>query len=191
MWLLSSLSMKFCSELGAPKGTQFIETACGRNHTLLIGSDGSLWTAGANNLGQCGHTICPEISEFQPVSVTHGGKKERVVKASAGITFSIVLSESGKGHSLCPFLLKWPKRPFRLLYHLLTGVHHLLHRYTSSLLFQYYCYFPLSFIYVYIFIWFPSTNSQSFLRTRLRVSIYIPTVILLLTYTISRLTYLQ
>lgn len=54
---------------------------------------------------QCGHTICPEISEFQPVSVTHGGKKERVIKASAGITFSIVLSESGKGHSLCPFHL--------------------------------------------------------------------------------------
>jgi len=84
------------SELGAPKCTRFVETVCGRNHTLSIGSDGSLWTAGANNLGQCGHTICPKILEFQPVSITHGGKKERVVKASAGITFSIVLSESGK-----------------------------------------------------------------------------------------------
>ena len=57
------------------------------------------------SVSQCGHSICPEISEFQPVSVTHGGKKEQVVKASAGVTFSIVLTESGKGHSLCLFHL--------------------------------------------------------------------------------------
>ena len=49
---------------------------------------------------QCGHPVCPEISEFQSVSISHGGKKEHVIKASAGITFSIVLTESGKGHSL-------------------------------------------------------------------------------------------
>ena len=53
------------------------------------------------SVSQCGHPICPEISEFQSVSVTHGGKKEHVVKASAGVTFSIILTESGKGHSLC------------------------------------------------------------------------------------------
>ena len=40
------------SELGASKGSRFVEAACGRNHTLLVGSDGSLWTVGANNLGQ-------------------------------------------------------------------------------------------------------------------------------------------
>ena len=40
------------SDLGAPIGVRFVEAACGRNHTLLVGSDGSLWTAGANNLGQ-------------------------------------------------------------------------------------------------------------------------------------------
>lgn len=52
------------------------------------------------SVSQCGHSICPEISEFQSVSVTHGGKKEHVIKASAGVTFSIILTESGKGHSL-------------------------------------------------------------------------------------------
>ena len=40
------------SELGASEGTRFVQAACGRNHTLLVGSDGSLWTAGANSLGQ-------------------------------------------------------------------------------------------------------------------------------------------
>ena len=53
------------------------------------------------SVSQCGHPICPEISEFQSVSVTHGGKKELVVKASAGVTFSIILTESGKGPLLC------------------------------------------------------------------------------------------
>ena len=44
------------SDLGASNGVRFVEAACGRNHTLLVGSDGSLWTAGANNLGQvCNH----------------------------------------------------------------------------------------------------------------------------------------
>jgi len=40
------------SELGAAKGTKFVYAACGRNHTLLVGSDGSVWSAGVNNLGQ-------------------------------------------------------------------------------------------------------------------------------------------
>ena len=40
------------SELGASKDSRFVEAACGRNHTLLVGNDGNLWTAGANNLGQ-------------------------------------------------------------------------------------------------------------------------------------------
>lgn len=40
------------TDLGATKGTKFIHAACGRNHTLLVGSDGSVWAAGQNNLGQ-------------------------------------------------------------------------------------------------------------------------------------------
>lgn len=38
--------------LGSPQGTKFVDAACGRNHTLLVGSDGQVWTAGANPLGQ-------------------------------------------------------------------------------------------------------------------------------------------
>lgn len=39
-------------DLGAPNGTRWVHAACGRNHTLLVGSDGSLWSAGANSYGQ-------------------------------------------------------------------------------------------------------------------------------------------
>ncbi|KAF5362181.1 hypothetical protein D9756_002116 [Leucocoprinus leucothites] len=84
------------SELGAAKGTKFVHAACGRNHTLLVGSDGSVWSAGVNNLGQCGHSTCPEVPQFKAVNVTHGGNKERVVQASAGISFSLVLTDAGK-----------------------------------------------------------------------------------------------
>jgi len=40
------------SDLGALSGTRFVHAACGRNHTLLVGSDGMVWAAGQNNFGQ-------------------------------------------------------------------------------------------------------------------------------------------
>jgi alpha-tubulin suppressor-like RCC1 family protein len=40
------------TELGASAGTKFVHAACGRGHSLLVGSDGHVWTAGANNMGQ-------------------------------------------------------------------------------------------------------------------------------------------
>ncbi|KAI0923703.1 hypothetical protein AcV5_009178 [Taiwanofungus camphoratus] len=84
-------------ELGAQKGTRFIHAACGRGHTLLVGSGGQLWSAGVNNMGQCGHPVCAEVPSFKPVHAPkHAGVKERVVKAAAGVTFSLVLTESGK-----------------------------------------------------------------------------------------------
>ncbi|TFK89603.1 RCC1/BLIP-II [Polyporus arcularius HHB13444] len=84
-------------DLGAPKHTRFVHAACGRNHTLLVGSDGQLWSAGANHAGQCGHPACPEIQSFKLVQgPKYGGAKEKVTKAAAGTTFSIVLTESGK-----------------------------------------------------------------------------------------------
>jgi hypothetical protein len=112
------------TDLGAPKGTTFVHAACGRSHSLLVGSDGEVWSAGANNLGQvrekirtgsrtridlsiqCGHPTCPEIQTFKTIQgISHAGVKERVVEAAAGITFSIVLTDTGRGIPLnrpCP-----------------------------------------------------------------------------------------
>ncbi|KAK0215160.1 regulator of chromosome condensation 1/beta-lactamase-inhibitor protein II [Armillaria fumosa] len=76
---------------------KWVHAACGRNHTLLVASDGTVWTAGTNMLGQCGHSPCPEIPFFKriPFFGTEEGQ-EKAVKASAGVTFSCVLTESGK-----------------------------------------------------------------------------------------------
>lgn len=40
------------TELGAKEGTKFVHAACGRSHALLVDSEGNVWSAGANNLGQ-------------------------------------------------------------------------------------------------------------------------------------------
>lgn len=39
-------------ELGAEEGVRIVWAACGRAHTLLVGSDGTVWSAGANSVGQ-------------------------------------------------------------------------------------------------------------------------------------------
>ncbi|KAJ6624924.1 regulator of chromosome condensation 1/beta-lactamase-inhibitor protein II [Mycena sp. CBHHK59/15] len=85
------------SELGGLATTKFVDAACGRNHTLLVGSEGQLWTAGINNLGQCGHPVSPDVPTFKSVNVvSEAGNKEHVVKATAGITFSVILTDTGK-----------------------------------------------------------------------------------------------
>ncbi|KAG5652910.1 hypothetical protein H0H81_003110 [Sphagnurus paluster] len=81
-------------DIGAVSDVRFVHAACGRNHTLLVTSDGNVWSAGQNNLGQCGHAVCPEVTSFKRVTGFPEG--EHVVKAAAGVTFSIVLTESGK-----------------------------------------------------------------------------------------------
>jgi len=85
------------TDLGAAEGTTFVNAACGRNHSLLVGSNGHVWSAGKNDLGQCGHPVCPTISSFKLVNgPSHGGTTEHVIKAAAGVTFSILLTESGR-----------------------------------------------------------------------------------------------
>ena len=79
---------------GASPRTRFVYAACGRNHSILVGSEGQVWSAGANNLGQCGHPPCPEVLNWYQVKGTFGGG--RVTKAAAGITFSVVLTEQGR-----------------------------------------------------------------------------------------------
>ena len=39
-------------DLGAPPGTVFVSAACGRSHSVLVGNNGRVWTAGLNPLGQ-------------------------------------------------------------------------------------------------------------------------------------------
>ncbi|KAH9988564.1 regulator of chromosome condensation 1/beta-lactamase-inhibitor protein II [Russula vinacea] len=87
------------TDLGAPPGTVFVNAACGRGHSILVGSNGRVWTAGLNSLGQCGHTPCPEVNTFKLVNGPlhpKTGEQEHVVAAAAGITFTLFLTVHGK-----------------------------------------------------------------------------------------------
>jgi alpha-tubulin suppressor-like RCC1 family protein len=88
-------------QLKAAKGTSFVHAACGRAHSLLVGSGGELWSVGANQFGQCGHSVAhSEVANWKLVDGPKAaGKKENVVKAAAGVNFSIVLTDNGKGES--------------------------------------------------------------------------------------------
>ncbi|KAI5980788.1 regulator of chromosome condensation 1/beta-lactamase-inhibitor protein II [Pisolithus albus] len=84
-------------EIGAEAGTKFVHAACGRSHSLLVDSAGRVWSAGANSFGQCGHAISSQVSTFKAIDGPYvGGERQRVVKAAAGISFSILLTENGK-----------------------------------------------------------------------------------------------
>ncbi|KAH9989909.1 regulator of chromosome condensation 1/beta-lactamase-inhibitor protein II [Russula compacta] len=87
------------TDLGALPGTTFVNAACGRSHSVLVGSNGRVWTAGLNSLGQCGHPPCPEVSTFKLVNGPlhpETGEQEHVIAAAAGITFTLFLTVRGK-----------------------------------------------------------------------------------------------
>ncbi|KAL0571375.1 hypothetical protein V5O48_010591 [Marasmius crinis-equi] len=89
------------SDLGGPKNATFVHAAAGRNHTLLVSSDGNVWAAGLNTLGQCGiGTTSPQVGSFKPVQgLVYDGVKEKAIQAGVGVTFSTVLCESGRVYS--------------------------------------------------------------------------------------------
>ena len=45
-------------DLGAEEGTTFVHAAIGRTHSLLVGSNGQVWSAGKNDLGQVSLIQC-------------------------------------------------------------------------------------------------------------------------------------
>jgi alpha-tubulin suppressor-like RCC1 family protein len=47
--------------LGAPKGVTFVHAATGRGHSLIVGSNGDVWSSGTNQHGQvrsCSRNAC-------------------------------------------------------------------------------------------------------------------------------------
>ncbi|KZP01402.1 RCC1/BLIP-II protein [Calocera viscosa TUFC12733] len=86
------------SELGAPGGTKFTHAAVGRNHSLLVGDDGSVWSAGQNAHGQCAQPAGGEVGGFRLIGGgwARGKQREKAVFAAAGVNFSLVLTESGR-----------------------------------------------------------------------------------------------
>lgn len=57
-------------DLGLPEGVGFVNAATGRAHTLLVASDGSVWSAGLNSSGQVSEV--QRIPPYPILSCTSG-----------------------------------------------------------------------------------------------------------------------
>ena len=77
-----------------------MHAACGRGHTVLVTDAGEAWSAGWNVNGQCGHDEGTEhVASFK--RIRGGGiDDEKVVAASAGISHSLLLTETGKVYAV-------------------------------------------------------------------------------------------
>lgn len=95
VWEESPLKIR-PTDLGAQPGVKFVHAATGRAHTLLVASDGQVWSAGINTSGQCGHEPSAEVSPFKAIEGDWKAQGDKVIQASAGNTFSLVLTASGK-----------------------------------------------------------------------------------------------
>jgi hypothetical protein len=70
-------------ELGASPGTVFVSAACGRSHSVLVGSNGRVWTAGLNSLGQVRSSLT-----VAPTPLTAGKYKSAGTRPAQKLTYS-------------------------------------------------------------------------------------------------------
>lgn len=78
----------------ALRSAPLVHAAVGRSHTLLVTRDGELWASGTNLMGTLGDgNTGGDVLKFQRVEGALAN--EKVVKASAGLTFSLALTEDG------------------------------------------------------------------------------------------------
>ncbi|KPV78376.1 uncharacterized protein RHOBADRAFT_50849 [Rhodotorula graminis WP1] len=84
----------------ALKAQRIVHAACGRGHTVLVTDAGEAWSAGWNVSGQCGQDEGTEhVAAFK--RIRGGGiDDEHVVEASAGISHSLLLTETGKVYAV-------------------------------------------------------------------------------------------
>lgn len=93
-----------------------VHAATGRHHTVLVTASGAAYVAGQNSLGQAGQDTATykEVKHFTKVDVNG----DKVVMASAGISFTLFLTSKGQvwAVGMLLSLLPSPSLPAHRLY---------------------------------------------------------------------------
>ncbi|SGY34856.1 BQ5605_C002g01692 [Microbotryum silenes-dioicae] len=82
------------------KSQGIVSAATGRGHTILITEHGEAWSAGWNHFGQCGHDNEAHEHVTGFTRVLGDLRREKVVAASCGTTFSLFLCKSGRVYAV-------------------------------------------------------------------------------------------
>lgn len=69
-----------------------VHAATGRHHTILVTASGAAFVTGQNHLGQAAQPGLRDVERFSRVDVNG----DKVVAASAGVTFSLFLTDKGQ-----------------------------------------------------------------------------------------------
>ena len=69
----------------------------GLNYTAVLRADGTVWTAGANELGQCGiGERCAVVGTLTQVERADGSKLDNIVKIASGYNHVLALTKDGE-----------------------------------------------------------------------------------------------
>lgn len=103
---------------GASATTRIVQAACARHHTVLVGSEGQVWVAGKNDVGQCGVSVNKDDKEVSAWTAVKGDWVQDAAKivqvgrrnlwqlwsgltnpppnqVSCGLTFTLYLADNG------------------------------------------------------------------------------------------------
>ncbi|SCV68428.1 BQ2448_549 [Microbotryum intermedium] len=95
--------LKYLPEQNVPMNLRsqgIISAATGRGHTILVTEHGEAWSAGWNHFGQCGHDNEAHEHVTSFTRVLGDLRREKVVAASCGTTFSLFLCKSGRVYAV-------------------------------------------------------------------------------------------
>ncbi|EPQ26652.1 uncharacterized protein PFL1_05632 [Pseudozyma flocculosa PF-1] len=91
----------FAPPLPADQKGDIVYAATGRSHTILVTAAGSVYATGLNSSGQCGLPLQNIVEGFQKIETAPFiREKDPVVAASCGVTFSMLLTASGKVYAM-------------------------------------------------------------------------------------------
>ncbi|XP_043827226.1 probable E3 ubiquitin-protein ligase HERC6 [Dromiciops gliroides] len=82
-----------CRAVDSPGGEPLLQAACGERHSLLLLSDGTVWSCGDNSCGQLGRKIIQDCKKPAPIQAL---ETQIIVSVSCGKEHSLAVCKRGR-----------------------------------------------------------------------------------------------